>query len=874
MSKKKKQRAPRAREDGRVAVGSTAGANPPELTDSGRYVLPGAETLPPLYRYAILLSRHSFWARVVSRLGFSYDDKAAVLASSPLGMFFYNQRFLFFTLGFLYIIALLIAATFTRTENSKTTVALVFAFWCAAVLITWVLHKSFIRKVALHLQHASASDFPPVFYPYVVLDSALVLGLVLFGKWFHVDLHYFAFLLLANTIVYCACAGAYVASRRTYAAIPVLLLIFVASLVLATQGLRNDVFAAFRDIGPVLGMAVVAVMAVAIVSAVRQREQKLMDSQVEMLGRIEEDLGGSNIYHPRPEARLTAKDQFDQRLRVALKRLTENPFGYRAARLWFIDERDETTSFLLPGPFHGMKSFYAPLPSLEASSALLQAREPCIVMSSRNLAILPEPVREDPEIANETAAYVPVLAKGRLAALLALYGLPEDPGASHHQKPFLHSVSAIIADTLVQADGRHSSQAQEAMDALFLHDSLSDVLPRTADVFMRSTRAEACLIAIRNASDSMAVDVIASSGFRGKMKGTKFVGNSVAEVSIRNQPWLARDSEIGADVRLQLETLLGKPVYSTLAIPFSADQISGVVLLVNSTGRAPWFSQIDVHLSRRLAHVVGRLIERFDRIERTQKSLELAEEGKREATEAKLRAEDLAKQLQNNLMVMTHQLQAPLSSIRASVLRLRRKVQQPDTLRYFEHIQGLVEDSFALCWGTVATFAKDAGSNTSIDLQDVDAMPELESLAARMQKTNARDDLKFEFRAETDFPHIRIDKFVFTSVFYSLLHNAMKYADRNSRVEMVCGFENGKAALKLKSFGEPIDPDEKEEIFKMYKRGRVVTETGRHHAGVGLGLWVARQLLNEVDGTIDVEVSNRLSIFIVRCPVADAGGQA
>ena len=872
MSRKKKRRTRRPDADGRVV--SPATAEKPDISDSGRYLVSGAETLPPLYRYAIILSRGSLFARIIRGLGFSYDDHAAVLASSPLGMFFYNQRFLFFAIGLLYIGALQLAATFTHATNSRTTVALVFAFWSAAVVITFVLHKSFIRKVAVHLQHASSSDFPPVFYPYVVLDSALVLGLVLLSKWFQVDLHYFAFLLLANTIVYCVCAGAYVASRRTYAAIPVLLLIFIAALVLATQGLRNDVFAAFRDVGPVLGMAVVAVMAVAIVSAVRQREQKLMDSQVEMLGRLEEDLGGSNIYHPKPEARLTAKDQFEQRLRVALRRLTENPFGYRAARIWFIDERDENASFLLPGPFHGMKSFNAPLPSLQASASLLQAKDPYIVMNSRSLAILPEPIREDPEIADESAAYVPVLAKGRLAALLAFYGLPEDPGASHHQRPFLRSVSAIIADTVVQADGRHSSQAQEAIDGLFRHDSLSDVLPKAADVFVRSTRAEACLIAVCKKAEESAVEVIAASGFRGRLSDIKFAGDPVAKVATCNEPLLVFGEEIDAAVRTRLEALHGRAVYSLLGVPFSAsDQVCGVVLLVNSMGRAPWFSQNDVHLSKRLGHVVGRLIERFDRMERTQKSLELAEQGKKEATEAKKSAEDLANQLQNNIMVMTHQLQAPLSSIRASVLRLRRKVQHADSLRYLEHVQGLVEDSFALCWGTVASFAKDAGTSTSIDIQDVDAMPELESLAARMQKTNARDDLKFEFHAEPDFPHIRIDKFVFTSVFYSLLHNAMKYADKNSRVEMVCGFENARAALKLKSLGEPIDPDEREEIFGMYKRGRVVTDTGRHHAGVGLGLWVARQLLKEVDGTIDVEVSNRLSIFIVRCPIASGGGQ-
>jgi len=874
MSKKRRRRAPRDIGNRGVGAAPPAGANR-DLRDSGAHRTIGAQQLSPLYRYAIILSRGSLFGQVLRRAGLAYDDETAALAASPLGMFFYNQRFLFFALGFLYIVALRVAAAFTGAPKTRTTVGLIFVFWLTAVVITLLAHKRFIRKVASHMEQTPSSDFPPVFYSYVVFDSVLVLGLVLLASWqFHVDLHYFAFLLLANTIVYCACAGAHVSSRRTFAAIPVLLLIFIAALLIVTKGMRNDLFVAFRDIGPVLGMAVVAVMAVAIVSAVRQREQKLMHSQVEMLGRLEVDLGNIPV---KPEAKVTAKEQFERRLRVALKRLTtiDNPFGYRGVRIWFVDERDENAAYLLPGPFHGVKSINVDVSALQASPELLQSKGIRVVQNSRELPFLPAPISEDSQIAHESAAYVPVLANGRLAAVLTFYGLPEDPGTSHHQETFLHSVSAIIADALVQADVRHSSQATETIDALFHFESLSDVLPRAAEVFMKSTRAEACLIATRAANEDTKVRIVAASGFRRKTRDFEFSGDAVARVATENKLWVAFDDEIDADVRLRLESLHGRPVFSCLGVPFSASGPgSGLVLLVNSEGRAPWFSQNDVNLSRRLAHLVGRLIERFDRMESTEASLKLAQHREKDANEARLHAVSLATQIQNNLMVMTHQLQAPLSSMRASVIRLRGKIQHPDSLRYLEHIQGLVEDSFALCWGTVATFAKDAGTDTSIDLQDVDAMPELESLAARMQKTNARDDLKFEFYAEPDFPNIRIDRFVFTSVFYSLLHNAMKYADKNSRVEMVCGFEAGKAALKLKSLGEPIDPDEREDIFQMYKRGRVVTETGRHHAGVGLGLWVARQLLKEVEGTIDVEVSNRLSIFIVRCPIATSGGQA
>ena len=116
-----------------------------------------------------------------------------------------------------------------------------------------------------------------------------------------------------------------------------------------------------------------------------------------------------------------------------------------------------------------------------------------------------------------------------------------------------------------------------------------------------------------------------------------------------------------------------------------------------------------------------------------------------------------------------------------------------------------------------------------------------------------------------------MDGRVFTSVFYSLIHNAMKYAAPYTHVTLECSFERltGTAALKVKSFGEPILPVEKELIFDKYKRGKVMEETGRHHSGVGLGLWVARELMKAVGGDITLELSPNdpaLSVFIVLVP--------
>jgi signal transduction histidine kinase len=193
---------------------------------------------------------------------------------------------------------------------------------------------------------------------------------------------------------------------------------------------------------------------------------------------------------------------------------------------------------------------------------------------------------------------------------------------------------------------------------------------------------------------------------------------------------------------------------------------------------------------------------------------------------------------------------------------------QSEQYTQLDHMDALVEDALALCLGTFTTFGREAGQQISYNAEEIDAPTELRMLCQRLQRTNARDDLNFAFKKEPGFPTLRMDRKVFTSVFYSLIHNAMKYANRQSRVSLECGFErpSNKAVLKLKSYGVPIHPSEREQIFHKYQRGAIVEKTGRSHGGVGLGLWVARELMRSSGGDLTVELSPthpELSVFIV-----------
>jgi Signal transduction histidine kinase len=243
-----------------------------------------------------------------------------------------------------------------------------------------------------------------------------------------------------------------------------------------------------------------------------------------------------------------------------------------------------------------------------------------------------------------------------------------------------------------------------------------------------------------------------------------------------------------------------------------------------------------------------------------------------EELSARKRAEELALQRESDLMIFTHQLLGPLSAIIGQVSGMQQNNLPSRVESSLNDIHEMVEDAITLCYGTCVSLAHSSGRPTAFGLDTIDVPTELRKLSKRMQRINQRADLRFDYHEHEYFPPLQMDRNVFISVIYSIVHNALKYSDPGSTVIMEGKFNAGanEALLRVKSQGEPITSDEREVIFEKFRRGVVVERTGRHHGGVGLGLWVARELMRAVGGDLTVELSSiepRLSVFVLHFPI-------
>ena len=97
----------------------------------------------------------------------------------------------------------------------------------------------------------------------------------------------------------------------------------------------------------------------------------------------------------------------------------------------------------------------------------------------------------------------------------------------------------------------------------------------------------------------------------------------------------------------------------------------------------------------------------------------------------------------------------------------------------------------------------------------------------------------------------------------NLVSNAIKYGDRRP-VEVSVEEEGDKVHLRVRDHGPGIPPDDRNRIFDRFERA--VSPTVRR-SGFGIGLWVVRQLVEAMNGTIAVgDAQGGGSVFGVTLP--------
>jgi signal transduction histidine kinase len=225
---------------------------------------------------------------------------------------------------------------------------------------------------------------------------------------------------------------------------------------------------------------------------------------------------------------------------------------------------------------------------------------------------------------------------------------------------------------------------------------------------------------------------------------------------------------------------------------------------------------------------------------------------------------DVVQRKSDFLTVVAHELRTPLTSIKGYAHLIRTGMFQGKDV--YQALSVIVNNTDAIV----------RLINNILFLQELELIPptfepvDLRQLVASvvdaMRLRASEYDLTFNVSLPPDLPKVRGDLDGLAQAIGALIDNAVKFSPHGGEIKVSAQCHAGLLELSIADPGVGIPPDQ---IYHIFDRFHHLEAVGEHlFSGVGLGLPIARQVVEQHDGHISVV--SRLgdgSTFTIRLPV-------
>src|SRR5262249_19474114 len=276
---------------------------------------------------------------------------------------------------------------------------------------------------------------------------------------------------------------------------------------------------------------------------------------------------------------------------------------------------------------------------------------------------------------------------------------------------------------------------------------------------------------------------------------------------------------------------------SAAALPLCADGLVIGVLSFSFTVPV----NFDEEYTALLMSVAQHCAQALDRA----RSYESAERARAEAEAANRSKDDF-------LSTISHELRTPLNAILGWAAMLRSGSIEPGRRRraieaIFDNAtrQGrLIEE--------LLDVSRIVAGRAALDRQDVNLSENIRGAVEAMMPSAAAKgvDLRFDVPPEV---HVFADPRRLEQVFLNLLTNAIKFTPSGGHVHVEVFEAAQSVQVRVVDDGAGIDPEFLPHVFERFRQGD--STTTRSVGGLGLGLFIARHLVEAQEGTIRVESS-------------------
>jgi Signal transduction histidine kinase len=220
--------------------------------------------------------------------------------------------------------------------------------------------------------------------------------------------------------------------------------------------------------------------------------------------------------------------------------------------------------------------------------------------------------------------------------------------------------------------------------------------------------------------------------------------------------------------------------------------------------------------------------------------------------------------MKNDLITnVAHDLRTPLTSI-LGYLELARKESpalDEDTRRKYiaiaydksKRLEKLIEDLFS--------YTKFYSGEVALSLSEIDMVKLMEQMIEEFYPSFQEAELEYEFTSNDNSAVVMADGDLMARAFANLISNAVKYGCDGKSIRVKLVKSPGNVSISIINYGEVIPEQDLSHIFDRFYR--VENSRSRETGGSGLGLGIAKSIIEMHHGTIQVSSGFEGTVFEV-----------
>ena len=419
------------------------------------------------------------------------------------------------------------------------------------------------------------------------------------------------------------------------------------------------------------------------------------------------------------------------------------------------------------------------------------------------------------------------------------------PGLIHTEDFDKRASLAMIEDTLADMMAREKSLLArrsleyQANDASFVRYMASAAVVTYGSLFLAIIGAMVAANRARFSRDQISY----------------FVKHLPAAIAVcdRDMRYVMVSDRWYTDFRIKEPSIIGKSHYDVFhAMPL---RWRGILTACLQTGAPssdedkvelkgkPFWLRWDVRPWRRQNGDIGGLIMATE-IVTARKEAEEAMKAAKELADAANRAKT------EFLASMNHELRTPLTSIRGALGLIDGGALGPVPERVADMVKRAYSNSERLSRliNDILDLEKIEAGKMQINISPVPVAESLRQVIDANQTYAQKFGVRFVLQSAADGIEVMADPDRLQQVMANLLSNAAKFSPRGGTVEVRAVLRKGRVRYEVEDHGIGIAPEFRTRIFEKFSQAEATDD--RRREGTGLGLSIARQLVEEMGGTM------------------------